>query len=410
MILRVLEHQKINIRKTRNLDKMQISQSDAEIIRIVDQKNGFIFKWGYDYVIPQQWVGVISFKDFSIEILPKIANLNDVDKSNEILCKMLSVAYNVPIKNRISASIKLIQNGLIDIFIYNYTELVKNYIQSGPVLEYKKHVKNLKSVKGNILFSEQINKNSVNLTKFICKYSKMDLDNKYNRLIKLTLVKMKTLSSNNENIRTINNILGSFNTIELDLNLDYRHLYADKTHYKLQSIISLSQMFLDNYSVSLSSGNNNILSLLFDMNKVFEKYIYMKLKQIYKQDLYYQHSKAFLLKSLNTGVNKIKLKPDMYLKNSQKEIIFDTKWKKFDSQIKESDAYQMNAYLSVYTNTQKSVIIYPQSNNFIEINHCYKIQDQSRDKLISVKSVDLQLLLDKNDNRLNERLQSIVNE
>ena len=97
MILKVLEHQKIHIRKNRDLTKLQISYSDAEIIKAVDQKNGFIFKWGNDYVIPQQWVGIISCKDFSIEILPKISNINDEENSCKILYKMLEVVYDIPI-------------------------------------------------------------------------------------------------------------------------------------------------------------------------------------------------------------------------------------------------------------------------------------------------------------------------
>ena len=172
MILKVLEHQKIHIRKNRDLNKLQISYSDAEIIKAVDQKNGFIFKWGNDYVIPQQWVGLISCKDFSIEIFPKISDINEVEKSCEILYKMLEVIYDVPIKNGINAKAKLIQNGLIEIFITNYIEYVKKYIQSGPILDYKKNIKNLKAVKGNIIFSAQINHNAINLTKFMCKYSK----------------------------------------------------------------------------------------------------------------------------------------------------------------------------------------------------------------------------------------------
>ena len=53
--------------------------------------------------------------------------------------------------------------------------------------------------KTNIIFSAQINHNAINLTKFMCKYSKMDMDNKYNQIIKLTLVKMRNLSRNNKN-------------------------------------------------------------------------------------------------------------------------------------------------------------------------------------------------------------------
>lgn len=409
MILKVLEHQKIHIRKNRDLNKLQISYSDAEIIKAVDQKNGFIFKWGNDYVIPQQWVGLISCKDFSIEIFPKISDINEVEKSCEILYKMLEVVYDVPIKNGINAKAKLIQNGLIEIFITNYIEYVKKYIQSGPILDYKKNIKNLKAVKGNIIFSTQINHNAINLTKFMCKYSKMDMDNKYNQIIKLTLVKMRNLSRNNKNKKIIQELLQAFDSVKLNINLDYKNIHVDKTHYRLKDIITLSQLFLDNYSASLTYGNYNIVSLLFDMNKLFEKYIYTQLKKIYKQSIYYQYSKEFLLKDVKTGIKKVNLKPDMYLKLENFNIVIDTKWKRMDNtSIKESDAYQMNAYLSVLNNTKKCIVIYPKCYNNVELNNSFVIRDMERDKIINTKTVDLQLLLDKNNDRFIERLRSFV--
>lgn len=411
MILKVLEHQKIHIKKNRDFDKLQISYSDAEIIKRVDQKNGFIFKWGNDYVIPQQWVGLISCKDFSIEILPKISDINNIEKSCEILYRMLESVYDIPVKNSINAKVKLTQDGLIEIFITNYIEFVKKYIQSGPILEYKKNINNLKAVKGNIVFSAQINRNAINLTKFMCKYSKMDIDNKYNKIIKLVLTKMKGISRNNINKRMIQELLLAFSSVELDMNLNYRNIYVDKTHYKLKDIILLSQLFLDNYSASLTYGNYNIISLLFDMNKLFEKYMYVQLKKIYKHNLHYQYSNGFLLKDIESGIKKVNLKPDMYLKIGDVNIVIDTKWKNFDKTIKESDAYQMNAYLSALNNTKQCVVVYPQRYNNLELNNSYIVQDLQKDKIIKTKTVDLQLLLDKNNNnRLMERLESLITE
>lgn len=410
MTLRVLEHQKIHIKKFRDFEKLQISQSDAEIIRTVDQKNGFVFKWGNDYVIPQQWVGVISFKDFSLEILPKISDIINTNKSCEILYKMIVDAYDIPTKRDVNASIQFVKNGLVDVFIANYIELIKNYIQSGIVLDYKKNTKNIKSVKGNIVFSEQINHNSMNTTKFMCKFSKMDIDNKYNRLIKLTLVNMKNLSQNSPNNNAITNLLAMFDMVKLDCNLDYSHVFPDKTHYKLHNIIQYSRLFLDNYSVSLNSGNHNVISLLFDMNKLFEKYIYIQLKKIHKQNLQYQYSKEFLLQNIKSGIKQVKLKPDMYLKTSNGDIVIDTKWKIINSRIKESDAYQMNAYLSVLKNAKRSLLIYPQSKNSVEINESYVVQDKEKEKVISTKTVALELLLDNNINGFKNRLDSLIKE
>ena len=70
----------------------------------------------------------------------------------------------------------------------------------------------------------------------------------------------------------------------------------------------------------------------------------------------------------------------------------------------------MNAYLSVLNNTKKCVVIYPQSSNSLELNNSYIIQDIRKDKIINTKTVDLQLLLDENNDRLIERLGSIVME
>lgn len=78
--------------------------------------------------------------------------------------------------------------------------------------------------------------------------------------------------------------------------------------------------------------------------------------------------------------------------------------------IKESDAYQMNAYLSVLNNTKKCIVLYPQSYNNVELDNSYVIQDKEKDKIINTKTVDLRLLLDKNSNRFIEQLRNLVAE
>ena len=128
-----------------------------------------------------------------------------------------------------------------------------------------------------------------------------------------------------------------------------------------------------------------------------------------KQNICYQYSKEFLLKDVKTGIKKVNLKPDMYLKLENFNIVIDTKWKRMDNtSIKESDAYQMNAYLSVLNNTKKCIVIYPQSYNNVELNNSFVIRNMERDKIINTKTFDLQLLLDKNNDRFIERLRSFV--
>ena len=68
----------------------------------------------------------------------------------------------------------------------------------------------------------------------------------------------------------------------------------------------------------------------------------------------------------------------------------------------------MNAYLSVLNNTKKCIVIYPQSCNNVELDNSFVIRDIERDKIINTKTVDLHLLLDKNNDRFIESLRSFV--
>ena len=113
MILSVLEHQKIYIGKSRNISKRQISFSDADAIRVIDINNKGIFKWGNRYIVPQQWVGVISLPGLSLEILPKISDSYDERFIKETLLMMFKVAHDIPTKKNIKAKVNFTKNGLV---------------------------------------------------------------------------------------------------------------------------------------------------------------------------------------------------------------------------------------------------------------------------------------------------------
>lgn len=397
MILSVLEHQKIYIGKSRNISKRQISFSDADAIRVIDINNKGIFKWGNRYIVPQQWVGVISLPGLSLEILPKISDSYDERFIKETLLMMFKVAHDIPTKKNIKAKVNFTKNGLVEILISNYLNQIEFYIREGLLYSYCKVTKNLTVVKGNIDFAKQINKNILNPTRFICKYSKLDIDNNVNRIIKYTMREMKKVSRDLINLRKLKTLSIYFEEVS-DINsqvANNMNIQINRINVRVKEIIRYGKLFLDGYSVSISNGDNSISSMLFDMNKIFEKFIYKNYKKILGSNVFYQSGNNYLITDKVGKIKKIKLKPDMLI-NTPKgfKMVVDTKWKIIKSFAKESDVYQMNAYVSAIAKTDTAILMYPKTIETDTAVGDYNFLNAAGVKELKIRTVDLSIAND----------------
>ncbi len=121
-------------------------------------------------------------------------------------------------------------------------------------------------------------------------------------------------------------------------------------HYALE----LARLIILNYSPDISGGRERMLSLLFDMNELWEEYV---LKQVQKVATDYgftvtgQESKSFW--SSNT------LRPDIVLRRDGTVFIIDTKWKlPQNSTASIQDLRQMYTY-SRFWDANKVMLLYP---------------------------------------------------
>lgn len=70
-----------------------------------------------------------------------------------------------------------------------------------------------------------------------------------------------------------------------------------------------------------------------------------------------------------TSYNNFLLEPDLLVnKNSDKQIIIDTKWKRYDPSsashgVQRNDLYQMYAYLTRYERVHTVILVYPYDFN-----------------------------------------------
>ncbi len=107
-----------------------------------------------------------------------------------------------------------------------------------------------------------------------------------------------------------------------------------------ETALAIARLIILNYAPNVSSGNERMLALLFDMNSLWEEYILIKLKQAVPDgvSVYGQDSKRFW--------KNISIRPDIVIENDKKEtFIVDTKWKNIDySKPSTQDLRQMYVY------------------------------------------------------------------
>ena len=142
-------------------------------------------------------------------------------------------------------------------------------------------------------------------------------------------------------------------------------------HY--QAVRPWCEIMLGQYMPLAVSGKTLGISLLFPMEKLFERYVEVKLRN--KLPAPYSLTRQAASRSLckHKDNDMFELRPDMLVKDGQKTIlVLDTKWKLIAADIgdtkyglSQGDFYQMFAYGQKYLEgTGEMLLIYPRTESF----------------------------------------------
>lgn len=337
----------------------------------------------------QNYVGVLQTLDgTTIEIIPKIQNISE-EESKAILIKMLKTLKKSPFKHLEKAKLKSSKMPLLEIFISMFLEELTLLVRRGIRSDYIAESKNLHFLKGKLKIAEQIKHNTIHKERFFVEYEEFSSDRVENRLIKTTLEFLYKKSKLNKNQQRIREFLFVFDDVSSSKNIknDFKNLKQDRQMREYEQILLWAKTFLLGNSFSPHSGRELAFALLFDMNLLFESYVGAYLK---KQgfDVKAQDKGKYLVES----PNRYPLRPDFVLnKNTENEIVADTKYKNIKEQkdISQADMYQLYAYGTKYKKTKQLYLIYPKAEN-LRLKRCSYIEDELH---LDVLFFDLRLSL-----------------
>ena len=327
-----------------DIDKKDFGDIENFILKNSDENAPFLriaSGVGGKFIQARNYVGVLQTKSgLTIEILPKIADKNDAERSKAVFIKMLKTLKNFPFKSSNLASLKTQNLPLLEIFISMFLCELEALVKKGIKSDYVALEENLNFLKGKLNINEQIKRNSIHKEQFYVGYSEFLSDIKINRIIKTTLKFLYKKSNSSKNQQKIRELLFIFD--EVSECKDYKNFFAKLVinrqvkHY--EQTLLWCKIFLLGNSFTPHKGDDLALALLFDMNALFESYVGDFIKKSFLGTIL-QYSEKHLVEEPKS----FKLRPDIFLKG---KFIADTKWKivKSRDDISQADLYQLYAY------------------------------------------------------------------
>ncbi|MBS4460338.1 McrC family protein [Lactococcus petauri] len=348
------------------------------------------------------YVGVLQTKTgLTIEILPKIAG-RTADATDEQIRKlflaMLKTVRHISGKTFKMTNINTKKNNLLEVFISMFLSESDMVIKRGLKSSYVIVQSNEKFLKGKLLMTQHLRKNTVNQAHFYNEYDEFLNNGPENQLIKTTLEYLLTKSRDNGNLKLIREQLSYFEFVDVTHAPEQTFQKVQNTrNYKYYSqTLDRCRIFLSRKSFTLFKGDSFAFAILFPMEEIFESYIaYMAKKHLPNLDVRAQDKSYSLFDKTAETKTGYRLRPDLVIRDTEKVIIADTKWKVlYYSGPSQADLYQMYAYYTRYHHkleeVQKVVLIYPYSLAYNE-NEFRSLIDES-DVLgskIQVRFIDL---------------------
>ncbi len=325
---------------------------------------------------PSSYIGAVRVGDLSVVVRPKIP----IDRV------MFLVAYAIDPKNwrkyfDLSPNADVLES-IIPAFVYHTRQAVRRGLLQG----YRHEEDALHTVRGRIRFDDQINRRFGVPLPLEVAFDEFTEDIEENRLLKTALYRLAHLPIRSEQSRRdVHALRPVFNTVNLGVYrrgspaIQYTRL---NDHYR--PAVELARLIIDNSSLELSHGETTGSSFMLDMNRVFERFLTVALREeLGLSEREWDRGNFYL-----DEANNIKLEPDLSWRSGGRyRFVGDAKYKRIRSDnFPNADIYQMLAYCMA-ADLPSGLLIYAASE--LEPTEPRRYQIRNVGKTIEVASIDL---------------------
>ena len=308
-----------------------------------------------------EYVGVIQIGKTIIEVLPKADKSGDENTWRNVLISMLRAVGVNDIHAPSSSDLQLRANSVLDLYFELFVKELEYLLHRGLVKKYRKTEGNLSILKGTIHFAKHINQNIVHQERFYVKHYTYDKQHDIHAILYKTLKLLKNIHTHTELNSRIGTLLLDFPEL-YDVKVTktlFERISLDRKTEPYRKALEISRLLLLNYHPDVRKGDDNVLALMFDMNALWEQFVYVSIRKFKDKETTIAAQSIKNFWKPNTG-HRSRIRPDIVLnKGTEKCVVLDTKWKNLNGHNPvHEDLRQMFVYMK-YFGARKVALVYP---------------------------------------------------
>ncbi|MBY3307519.1 McrC family protein [Rhizobium laguerreae] len=385
-----------------SLDRASISASAFDWLLRYGRGDGDDFPFvqiaSPDTISLQNYVGVIETPcGTQIEILPKhVSETFDVTRTRSLLITMITESVGLKPRRAGNADVAAFNVPMTEWFAGAFLDEASELIRRGLRSGYTTSETREPFLRGRLDVARQI-RASGGLHRFSVHLDEYSLNRPENRIMRSAVEHVARNTSSPENwrrARELSTLLGdvpeSGNIVADFGRWERGRQLADYARAK-----PLAELLLDNRLPFATAGDHRGMSMLFPMERLFERYVFSSVAGSLKTGFkaMWQPSRHLLC---SLGAEEwFRLKPDMLVLNEARRWIIDAKWKRLNRDrntnygLAQSDFYQLFAYGQKYLEGSGDMfLMYPGVDEFPALPGPFEF---SRDLRLHVLPFDMHL-------------------
>jgi 5-methylcytosine-specific restriction enzyme subunit McrC len=322
------------------------------------------------------FVGVIQTPCGTVlEIVPKHhAEGGSLAEARALLRKLLLALLDLPTRDVGVASLQLFDAPLSEWVMGRFLQELDTLVSRGLRFEYQRVDEELPFLRGQLNLNQQLRQPPGREHRFHVRHEVYLPDRPENRLLKLALDRVRQCTQDANHWRLAQEL--SFRLAEIpasrQIGQDFRAWGQDRLLGHYRPIKPWCELILNQHMPLAVAGDYQGISLLFPMEKLFERFVARWLRGSLPAgvDIRTPARSQSLCEHQQKPI--FQLEPDIYIADGGQRWILDTKWKLLEASnradkygLSQSDFYQLFAYGQKYLGgAGRMALIYPRTETF----------------------------------------------
>ena len=321
------------------------------------------FTLGHRSIRLCQHVGYLRVGSVSLEIYPKLSQDRPEQEWRGLLFHMLRVVSGVRLAPQDQAPLMHRAGDLFEMLLARFVELTRALVREGLARTYREVQENGTVFRGRLVVGAHLRENFVRKERLYVAYEVHDADNLPNRILHRALDRVLKTTGSPDLARQAEAALADFPDVSLApiRDSEWSTLRFDRRTERYREALVLARMILRDERPDFRWGDQRVIALLFDMNALFESYLYEALRGLSGVSVRSQSPHRFWRPATGAAAW---LKPDLLVSvhGSSAPIVLDAKWKiPKKGRPADDDLRQLFAYLHAFGSAE-GALVYPRAN------------------------------------------------